>query len=144
MIRTFRRLLGNSDAAAAVEAAIFCPIFLLLTVGVTDIGTGMAIKTTVNAATQAGAAYAVRKCTAANWSTCHSSIYTAMNDATGNASFCTGSVCTSSFTTCADSNGGICFSVTANYNTKPILPDAVYSWAQNSMTYSSTATVRIQ
>jgi hypothetical protein len=144
MIRTFRRLFRCTRATAAVEAAIFSPIFLTLTLGITDLGSGMFIKTAVNAAAQAGAAYAVINCTAANWSTCQSSVYTAMAYASGNPSFCTGSVCTVTFTGCAEANGGICFTATVNYQFRPILPDAVYAWAQRSMTYSSTATVRVR
>jgi hypothetical protein len=153
MIRILRRLFRNSDATAAVEAATFAPIFLTLTLGITDLGTGMFVGMTVNAATQAGATYAVinsgctpTPCTpvcASLTSTCLSGIQKAMNDAVGNSSFCTGSVCTASFTSCSDPNGGVCFVVSANYPFSPILPDAVYSWAK-SLTYSSTVTVRIQ
>ena len=155
MISVFRRLFGCTRAAAAVEAAIFAPIFLLFTLGITDLGAGMFVRMTVNAAAQSGASYAVinsgSTCASLS-STCLSGIQTAMNDAVGNSSFCTASVqnptpCPISFTSCADPNGGICFVVSANYpcttqNKCLILPDAAYSWA-TSMTYSSTVTVRI-
>ena len=148
MIRVLRRLFRNNDATAAVEAAIFSPIFLVLTIGVTDLGSGMFVRMMVNAATQSGAAYAVINSgssgvCASLTAACLSGIEKAMDDATGNSSFCAGSVCSTSFTSCADANGGICFVVSANYPYTPILPSALYTWAQ-ATTYSSTLTVRIQ
>jgi hypothetical protein len=147
MIRTLCRLIRNSDATAVVEAAIFLPIYLILTLGVTDVGTGMFVEMTTNAATQAGAAYAVihypnSGVCASMTAACLSGIKSAMNDATGNPSFCTDSVCSASFTACADPNGGICFTVSANTPYSPILPAAAYSWA-NSLTSSSTTTIRV-
>jgi TadE-like protein len=158
MIRALRRLLKSTEAIAAVEAAIFAPIFVVFTVGIADLGVGTFVGMQVNAAAQAGAAYAVinhnyctpaPKCTpvcATLTSACISDVQTAMNDATGNSSFCTASAqnptpCPVSFNSCADPNGGICFIVTANYPYSPIFPGAIYSWAQ-SQTYSSTVTVR--
>ena len=145
------RFARNCDAAAAVEAAIFSPVFLIFTLGITDLGTGMFLEMQVNAAAQAGASYAVinsGSVCASLSSTCLSSIQTAMNDATGNSSFCTTSAqnltpCSASFTSCADPNGGICFAISANYPYSPILPAAIYAWAR-SRTYSSTVTVRVQ
>jgi hypothetical protein len=152
MIKILRQFFRNSDATAAVEAAIFLPVYLVLTLGVTDVGTGMFVEMTVNAATQAGAAYAVIHYTlpgsptpgvcASMTAACLSGIEHAMNDATGNPSFCTGTVCSASFTACADTNGGICFTVSANIPYLPILPAAAYSWAK-LMTASSTTTVRV-
>jgi len=147
MIKTLHRLIRNSDATAAAEAAIFFPIYLLLTVGVTDIGSGMFIEMTVNAATQAGAAYAVIHypssgvCSSMS-AACLAGIQTAMHDATGNSSFCSTGACTASFTACSEAHGGICFTISATYPYSPILPDAVYAWAKSS-TYSSTVTVRV-
>jgi Flp pilus assembly protein TadG len=150
MISHLRRFARNSVGTAAVETAIFAPIFLIFTLGITDLGVGMFVKMQVNAATQAGAAYAVINTysgsppvCASMTATCLSNIQTAMNNASGNASFCTTATCTASFTSCADANGGICFAVSANYPYTPILPDAVYTWA-SAQTYSSTVTVRIQ
>lgn len=149
MIRILRRLVKNTDATAVVEAAIFLPVYLILTLGVTDVGTGMFVEMTVNAATQAGAAYAVIHypnsgvCASASMTAaCLSGMKSAMNDATGNPSFCTASVCSASFTACADPNGGICFTVSAKTPYSPILPAAAYSWAK-LMTASSTTTVRV-
>ena len=152
MIRALRRLFRSTTGTAAVEAAIFAPIFLIMTLGITDLGSGMFVRMSVNAATQAGAAYAIIKssctptpCTpicATLTSACLTGIKTAMNDATGVSSFCTGSVCTASITGCADGSPK-CISVSVNYPFTPILPDVVYSWAQ-SMTVSSTTTIRVQ
>jgi hypothetical protein len=155
MISTLRRLLGcttsgesllrsfarNTVATVAVEAAIFLPIFLTFTFGVTDLGSGMFVRMTANAAAQAGAAYAVINSCA---STCIAGIKTAMNDAAGNPSFCTGSVCSASMSPDPCTAGSVCvITVSANYPFSPILPNAVYSWAQ-AMTVSSTATIRVQ
>src|SRR5260370_4111459 len=143
---TLRGLFRCRRGTAAVEAAIFTPIFLTMTLGVADLGSGMFARTTVNAAAQAGAAYAVihsaSVCSSMS-ATCLTGIQTAMNDAAGNPSFCTGTVCTASFVACADPNGGVCFAVSANYPYSPILPSATFAWAQPS-TISFTATVRIQ
>jgi Flp pilus assembly protein TadG len=142
MISTLRRLFKCTTATAAVEAAIFLPIFLILTLGITDIGGGMFVRMTANAAAQSGAAYAViNSCT----STCLTGIKAAMNDATGNPSFCTGSVvCTASMLPSSCTAGSVCvITVSVSYPFSPILPDAAYSWAQ-STTFSSAATIRVQ
>ena len=149
MISTLRRFAtllrsfaGNSDATAVVETAIFAPIFLTLTLGVGDLGSGMFVRMQVNAAAQAGAAYAViNSCT----STCLTGIKAAMNDATGNPSFCTGAVvCTASMSPSSCTPGSVCvITASVNYPFSPMLPDAAYSWA-TSMTVSSTSTIRIQ
>jgi Flp pilus assembly protein TadG len=140
-----RQLCRNSDGTAAVEAAIFAPLFLVMMLGVTDLGAGMFVKMTANAAAQAGAAYAVintnSTCTTLT-AACLSGIKTAMNDAADDSSFCTGSVCLASVGTCADGSAK-CISVTANYPYTPILADAVYTWGK-TQTYSSTVTIRIQ
>jgi|SRR5258708_3953568 len=144
MIRAMRRLFGNRDGTAAVEAAIFAPIFLMFVMGITDLGSGMFVRMLVNAATQAGATYAVvhsGSACASLSSACFTGIKAAMNDATGDASFCTGSVCTASIAGCADGSP-ICITVSARWPFTPLLPDALYSWAQ-SMTVLSTATIRI-
>jgi hypothetical protein len=143
MISVLQRFFACTSATAAVEAAIFLPIFLTFTLGITDIGTGMFVRMTVNAATQAGAAYAVKHSCA---STCINGIKTAMNDATGNPSFCTGTVCTPLPSMSPDpcTAGSICIiTVRANYPYSPILPDAMYSWATPSIV-SSITTIRIQ
>jgi Flp pilus assembly protein TadG len=149
MISALQRLFGCTAATAAVETAIFAPIFLTLTLGVTDIGTGMFVQMTANAAAQSGASYAVLNSgstCASLTSTCLNNIKTAMNDATGNPSFCTGLVCTASITSCADGSPK-CISVSANYPFTPILHVTSGSFADawtQTQTYSSTVTVRVQ
>jgi Flp pilus assembly protein TadG len=141
-----RRLFRCKRGTAAVEAAIFAPIYLAMTLGITDLGSGMFVGMQVNAAAQVGAAYAVINSSgvcSSMTASCLSGIKQAMNDATGDPSFCTGSVCTASFTSCAEANGGICYTVSVHYPHNPILPDAAYTWAQPAQTYSSTATVRV-
>jgi Flp pilus assembly protein TadG len=142
MLKQLRR---NSDGSAAVEAAIFLPIFLVMMLAVTDLGAGMFVKMTANAAAQAGAAYAAVKTnsTCLNFTAaCFTGIKTAMNDAANDASFCTGTVCLASVGICGDGSAK-CISVTANYPYTPILPSAVYTWGK-TQTYSSTITIRIQ
>jgi Flp pilus assembly protein TadG len=142
MISTFLRLFKCVTGTAAVEAAIFAPLFLTFTLGVTDLGSGMFARMTVNAAAQAGAAYAaINSCT----TSCLTAIKASMNDATGNSSFCTGSVvCTASISPSPCTAGSVCvITVSVNYPYSPILPYAVYSWAQ-STTVSSTVTIQVQ
>jgi Flp pilus assembly protein TadG len=140
-----KQLSRSSDGTAAVETAIFAPIFLVMMLGITDLGAGMFVKMTANAAAQAGAAYAVITTNAACktlTTTCLSGIKTAMADAANDSSFCTGSVCLASIGGCADGSPK-CISVTANYPYTPILADAAYAWGKTE-TYSSTVTIRIQ
>lgn len=142
-----RQLCRNSDGSVAVETAIFAPIFLALMLGITDVGGGMFVKMTVNAAAQAGATYAVLNlgtpvCTTPTSASCLEGIQQAMNDASGNSSFCTSAVCTASIEKCADGSPK-CIIVTADYPYTPILSDAAYSWA-STKTVSSTITLRIQ
>lgn len=156
-MKLLKDLLRCTRAVAAVEAAIFAPIFLVLTLGVTDIGMQAFVRMSVNAATQAGALYAVvnydtgkacerntaRPAAWANPGACVAAIKAVMNDATGDASFCTGSVCgTPTIGPCADLASATCVTVSANYPYTPLLPDAAYSWAQ-ATTVTSTSTVRI-
>jgi Flp pilus assembly protein TadG len=147
MLRQLHRFTRNSLGSVAVETAIFAPVFLVMTLGITDLGTQMFVQMQANAAAQAGAAYAVinsgSTCKTLS-ATCLSGIQTAMNDATANSSYCTSTTCIASFTSCADANGGTCFTITANYSYTPILPDAAYTWAGSPQTNSSTVTVRIQ
>lgn len=134
----------DRNGSAAVEAAIFLPIFMLLTFGITDLGSQMFVRQQINAAAQAGATYAVINSVGACATltgTCLSGIKGAMNDATGNSSFCTDSDCDASITGCTDGSPK-CITVTASYALSPILPSALYSWA-TSLTISYTVTVRI-
>ena len=114
MIRQLRR---NSDGSVAVETAIFTPIFLVMMLGITDLGAGMFVWMQANATVQAGATYAVLNsstpvCTTLT-STCLDGIQQAMNDASGNPSFCTSAVCTASIGECADGSPK-CIIVTAD------------------------------
>lgn len=142
----FRRLRRNSDGSVAIETAIFTPIFLALMLGITDLGAGMFVRMQVNAAAQAGATYAVLNSTTPVCTTltptCLDGIQQAMSDAAGNASFCTGTVCTASIGICADGSQK-CIIVTADSPYTPILKDAVYSWA-STQNFSSTITVRVK
>ena len=141
-----RKLGRTTDGSVAVETAIFAPVFLVMILGITDLGAGMFVKMTVNAAAQAGAAYAAintNSTCASLTGACLSGIETAMDDAANNSSFCTGTVCLASIATCADGSPK-CISVTANYPYTPFLPDAVFTWASPGQTYSSTITLRIQ
>jgi Flp pilus assembly protein TadG len=145
-----------SRGTAAVEAAIFAPIFLLFTLGIADLGSAMFIRMSANAATQAGAIYAIvttgsacSSVTAASPSVsagCLSGIKQAMNDARADPSFCTGTVCTATAQACTDASStppATCISVTASYSYTPILSSAIYSWATDQ-TAQYTATVRIK
>ena len=141
-----RRLIRCTRATAAVEAAIFAPFFLMLTLGVADLGAGMFARMQINAATQAGAVYAVinsgsgSPC-ASLTPACLTGIKAAMTDASGEPSFCTGSVCTASIAGCAD-GGPKCIIVSASYPYSPILPNVLYSWT-DSVSVVSTATLRV-
>jgi Flp pilus assembly protein TadG len=142
----FKQPCWKSDGSVAVETAIFTPIFLAMMLGIADLGGGMFVKMTVNAAAQAGATYAVLNsstpvCTTLT-STCLDGIQQAMNDASGNSSFCTSAACTASIGECADGSPK-CIIVTADYPYTPILRDAVYSWA-SGQNYSSTITLRVE
>jgi Flp pilus assembly protein TadG len=144
----FRSLFGNRDGTAAVEAAIFVPIFLMFALGITDLGTGMFVWTRINSATQAGAAYAItNKC----GSSCLANIKTVMNEAAGDASFCNDATCAASMAACPAADGDpnpastTCITVSATYTYSPFLPYTAYAWTQSSgVSSTATATVRIQ
>ena len=141
-----RQLDRNSDGSVAAETAVFAPVFLVMMLGVADLGGGMFARMQVNAAAQAGAAYAVVNSTtpvcSTLTSTCLDGIQQAMNDASGNSSFCTTAVCTASIAECADGSPK-CIIVTANYPYTPLLPDAMYSWG-SARGYLSAITLRIE
>jgi len=146
MIKNLRRLLHCRRATAAVEAAIFAPIFLMFTLGISDLGAGLFAFMQINAATQAGGIYAVAHSGSGSvcetlTPACLTGIKVAMNDAIGDPSFCTGSVCTASIQGCADGSPK-CIIVEATYPYSPILSDVVYTWTQ-SVTIHGTTTVRI-
>jgi Flp pilus assembly protein TadG len=152
MINALRRLIGCAVGSAAVETAIFLPLFLLFTVGITDLGSVMFAGMTVNAATQAGAAYAIvnsgctpTPCTpvcASLTSACRSGIITAMNNAAANSSWCTTATCTPTISVCPD--GSLkCIRVSASLPYSPLLPDSAYAWVQSLTTLSAKIIVRV-
>jgi len=145
MISALRRFFNCETGTAAVEAAIFAPIFLLMTIGVTDLGSGMFLRMTLNAATEAGAAYAIINSSPCGSVGCKSDIWTAMNEASGGLLSCTDTTCPVSFAQCTDPNGGICWTIAVNYTPTnwPILPAPLYSWAAPGQTLSFTTVVRV-
>ena len=153
-MKTFYQLVRCQRATAAVEAAIFLPIFMLLTFGIVDLGQAMFMRQQVNAAAQAGATYAIVN--TADGLPCHtttpgmpggclSGIQATMNAAVG-SSFCSvPGACPATFDVCpgtAATPPTQCITVTANYSLIPILPSVTYAWAQ-AMTISYTVTIRI-
>jgi hypothetical protein len=119
---------------------------LLFVLGITDLGSGMFGRSLVNAATQSGAIYALvnsgtGSACASLTPGCLTGIKAAMNDAIGDASFCTDSVCTASIAACAD-GAPKCIIVSVSWPYVPILPDVLHSWTE-SLTVSSIATIRI-
>ena len=141
-MRLLTRLFRCTRATAAVEAAIFAPLFLLFTFGISDLGAAMYTRMAANAATQAGALYAVVHCSTSTAAACLSGIEQAMDDATAYPSFCTGTVCSASIAACADGSPK-CIIVSANFPYTPILSSALYSWAMDQ-TAQYTTTIRIQ
>jgi hypothetical protein len=152
MFNTIRRLIGCAVGSAAVETAIFVPFFLLFTVGITDLGSVMFAGMTVNAATQAGAAYAIVNsgctpipCTpvcATLTSACVSGIKTAMNNAAADSSWCTTTATCTPISGCPDGSPK-CITVSATLPYSPLLPDSAYAWVQLLSTLSSSITVRV-
>lgn len=145
MTSTLHRFLHCTGAAAAVEAAIIMPVFLIVFVGIVDLGAVMFQQTTVNAAAQAGVAAIIRN----NRTVGGSNYQQAMNDAAGNPP---GGVTVPSgyplIAPCTDFYGGGCLTVKASYNFPPILLKSVFgSWVPGSppgFQLTSTVIVRIQ
>jgi Flp pilus assembly protein TadG len=52
----FRNFMRHDDGSAAIEAAFMLPLYVLLTIGIVDLGAGMFQSMQINAAAQAGAA----------------------------------------------------------------------------------------
>jgi Flp pilus assembly protein TadG len=130
-------MLRSRDGSAAVETALFSPIFVILTLAIADLGSGMFTRMTVNAAAQAGAAYAVM-----NPGASLNDIRTRMNEAAGDPSFCTIATCSAPPTgVCADGSGQ-CVIVSATYPWTPMLSATIYSWAISN-TVTSAITVRV-
>lgn len=144
-------LLRCKRGTVAVEAAIFTPIFLLFTLGISDLGSAMFIRMVANAATQAGAIYTIinsgSTCAASGTpsmtAACLTGVKQAMNDAASDASFCSGTVCSASIGPCPDVAANKCVSVSASFTYTPVLSGTLYSWAMDQ-TAQYTATIRIQ
>ena len=125
-------LLRNERGAALIEAAIALPFFLILMVGIVDLATAMYYVMSVNAATQAGAAYAVLN----KGATSGSSLLNAAADNLNVFPDVTQSVSLGVVT------------VTATYPFTPLMWSAgltvLLPWLPKTMTITSTATIRIQ
>jgi Flp pilus assembly protein TadG len=135
-----RRLLKHQHGTAAIETAIVVPLLFVLALGVTDLGGGIFSRMAVNAASQAGAAYAVSHPTATLID-----VQTAMTQAAGDSSFCANplGICTVSLqSACVPAPAACVITVTATYAWTPWLPAAMYSWA-TSMSITYTTTVRV-
>jgi TadE-like protein len=143
--RLLHQLLRCTAAAAAVEAAIVIPLFLIVTVGFVDLGAAMFQQTTVNAAAQAGVAAIIRN----NRAVGGSNYQQAMNDAAGNPP---GGITVPSgyplIAACTDAFGGGCLTVKASYNFPPILLKSFFgNWVPASppgFKLTSTVVVRLQ
>jgi Flp pilus assembly protein TadG len=126
------RFMRNNTGAALVEAAIALPFFLILMVGIVDLGTGMYRAMSVNAATQAGAAYAVLN----KGATSGSSLLNAAADDLNIFPDVTQSISVGVVT------------VTATYPFTPLMWStgltAFLPWLPKTMNITSTATIRIQ
>jgi hypothetical protein len=150
MFRIFLELGRCTRATAAVEAAIFAPIFATLTLGVSDLGSRMFVQMQVDAAAQAGAAYAVFNCSPGSLASClatnASNITAIMNNASGNPSFCSAASACVVSATCV-SGSGVCVTVTATYSYSPILSIASGAYSNDwtkSQSLSYRATIRMQ
>jgi hypothetical protein len=118
-----------------------------MTLGITDLGTVAFERMTINAAAQAGAAYAVNNAAstcATLSSSCLSGIEAAMGQAVGNSSFCNKpSVCSASIGGCADGSPK-CIIASASYPFSAFRSASKYSyWWAPPLTLSSTVTLRI-
>jgi Flp pilus assembly protein TadG len=125
-------LLRNERGAALIEAAIALPFFLILMVGIIDLGTATYKAMAVNAAAQAGASYAVLN----NGASSGSSLLNAAADNLNIYPDVTQSI----------SVGVV--SVTASYPFTPLIWSTglknVLPWLPKTMLITSTATIRIQ
>ncbi len=126
-----RRFLLCTKGAAALEAAIVLPVFLTLTVGMVDLGSGMFIAMEVNNAAQAGAAKVVKDPTAFSVS----NVQAAMTAAAGTLAVTASPVPTLS--------GGV-LTVTASYSCTLANHCMIIPWPLYPKTMTSKVTVRVQ
>jgi Flp pilus assembly protein TadG len=126
------RFMRNDTGAALIEAAIALPFFLILMVGIIDLGTGMYDAMSVNAAAQAGAAYAVLN----KGATSGSSL---LNAAAENLSI---------YPDVTQSVSVGVVTVTASYTFTPLMWStglaALLPWLPKTMLITATATIRIE
>lgn len=109
-----RRLCRNSDGTAVVEFAIATPLFMVLTLGIIDLGIGISTRMAINAATQSGATSAIANSSglcafgpnpplpAQPSLACYQAIFEAMNEAAGTQ------FCNTDPKNCNDSYGQLC------------------------------------
>lgn len=140
---TMKKIICNCDGTAALETAVVLPLFVVLTFGITDVGGGVFTRMSVNAASQAGASYAVSHYADTSPPISLAAIQTAMNQAAGSSSFCsppTGSCTASVPSQCPPTPCVV--TVTASHSWTPILPTRTYSWAiPIGITYTTTIRV---
>ena len=126
------RFMRNNNGAALVEAAVALPFFLVLAVGIIDLGTGMYDAMAVNAAAQAGAAYAVLNKGAPSGSSL-------LNAAADNLNI---------YPDVTQSISVGVITVTASYQFTPLMwstgLNTLLPWLPETMLITSTATIRIQ
>jgi Flp pilus assembly protein TadG len=126
------RFMRNNSGAALVEAAVALPLFLILAVGIIDLGTGTYDAMAVNAAAQAGAAYAVLNKGASSGSSL-------LNAAADNLNI---------YPDVTQSISVGVITVTASYQFTPLMWSAglntLLPWLPATMLITSTATIRIQ
>jgi Flp pilus assembly protein TadG len=131
------RFLSCTRGAPAIEAAISIPLFLILTVGIVNLGAAMFDLAAVNAAAQAGTAYAI-----INGTVSGSSFQTAMTNAANGLAIAATPAPT--IGGCADGSPE-CITVTASYAFTPLIgANAFASWVPATFNFSATVTVRIK
>lgn len=128
LVRRFSRCIKG---AAALEAAIVLPVFLTLTVGMVDLGSGMFIAMEVNNAAQAGAAKVVNDPTAFS----AANIQAAMTAAAG-------SLTITAMPTPTLSAGVL--TVSASYDCTTANHCTILPWTLYPKTMTSTVKVRVQ
>ena len=134
MFETLRRLLRCTRAVAAIEAGIIFPVLLTMTIGIVDLGMAMYEKMAVNAAAQAGAAYAV-----IHNSVSGSGFTSAMQDAAGGLTISATPAPSISGTTIK------VVTVSATSTFPPFFPVSVKTpWVRSLLTFTSTVTIRVQ
>ena len=136
-VRTLHRLVSATRGAVAIEAAISVPLFIILTMGIVNLGTAMFDLAAVNAAAQAGAAYGI-----INGTVSGSGFQTAMNDAANGLTITASPAPT--IGGCADGSPE-CVTVTARYAFTPFLGTSAFArWVPTTFNFLATVTVRIK